>query len=158
MHHFLQLCELWKVWCLLLSAGFLFTPLCPDSLLTLQFTLCGKQDRTLCVGFLSSWQGYRPPTKPDNNAQQPQENPTNITLYMSKQSAQKITQLSEDPHGHLREENFCNYKADRDLHLSLLMILKTQFSRVFAFVRNTFFLFFHKWYCCDFPGVCTHLC
>ena len=70
---FLQPCELWKVRCLLLSAGFLFTPLCPDSLQTLQFTLCGKQDRTLCVGFPSSWHGHRPPTKPDDNAQQPQQ-------------------------------------------------------------------------------------
>lgn len=70
---FLQPRELWKVWCLLLSAGFLFTPLCPDSLQTLQFTLCGKQDRTLCVGFPSSWHGYRPLTKPGDNAQQPQQ-------------------------------------------------------------------------------------
>lgn len=53
---FLQSRELWKVWCLLLSAGFLFTPLCPDSLLTLQFTLCGKQDRTLCwLSFQLAW-------------------------------------------------------------------------------------------------------
>lgn len=37
-----------KVWCLLLSAGFLFTPFCPNSLLTLQFTLRGKQVRTVC--------------------------------------------------------------------------------------------------------------
>lgn len=86
---FFSLRELWKAWCLLLSAGFLFTPLCPDSLQTLQFTLCGKQDRTLCVGFPSSWHGYRPPTKPDDNARQPQQTqPTK--LHTSKPSVQNI--------------------------------------------------------------------
>lgn len=60
-----------KVGCLLLSAGFLFTLDCLDSLLTLQFTLSGKQERTLCIGFPYSWHGYRSLTKPDNNAQQP---------------------------------------------------------------------------------------
>lgn len=84
-HDFLQPCELWKAWCLLLSAGFLFTPLCPDSSLALQFTLCGKQDRTLCVGFPSSWHGYRPPTKPDDNAQQPQQTkPTKLHIRVNR--------------------------------------------------------------------------
>lgn len=84
IHDCLQPSELWKVWCLLLPAGFLFTPLCPDSLLTLQFTLCGKQDRTLYVGFPSSWHSYRPPTKADDNAQQPQHaSPTKLHMRVN---------------------------------------------------------------------------
>lgn len=85
MYDFLQPCELWEVWCLLLSAGFLFTPLRPDSLLTPQFTLCGKQDSALCVGFASSWHGDRPRTKPDDNAQQPQQTqPTKLPIRANR--------------------------------------------------------------------------
>lgn len=41
----------------------------------------------------------------------------------------------------LIEDHFCSHKADRELQLSLLIILKTTFFLVFAFVRNTLYLF-----------------
>lgn len=68
----------------LLSAGFLFTPLCPDSLQTLQFTLCGKQDRTLSVtAFCPAGTGTDQRPKPRDNTQQPQTG--NRTSSISKQ-------------------------------------------------------------------------
>lgn len=121
------------MWCLLLSAGFLFTPLRSDSLLTLQFTLFGKQDSALCVGFASSWHGDRPPTKPDDNAQQPQQTrPTKLPIRANR--VQNIKERNyEDSRGQSHKGAF--------LQLKLLEILKTTFTFVFAFIRNTIYLF-----------------
>lgn len=71
------------VLCLLLSAGLLFTPLCPDSLQTPQFTLCGKQDRTLSVtAFCPAGTGTDQRPKPSDNKQQTGNRASSISKHI----------------------------------------------------------------------------
>lgn len=95
----------------LLSAGFLFTPLCPDSLQTLQFTLCGKQDRTLSVAaFCPAGTGTDQRPKPSDNTRQPQQ--TKDVIY--QKTVFKILEMtvSGDPLAH-KKSHFVIKKQTR---------------------------------------------
>lgn len=135
-----------KVWCLLLSPGFLFTPLCPDSLLALQFTLCGKQDRTLCwLSFQLAW--IQTTNRTWQQCTTTATNPANKTSYMCKQSVRNTWHAIQ--RGSTRSvagrRSFCNHRACGGLKFSLLLLyyinIKTSSCCVFAFVPNTLYIF-----------------
>lgn len=54
----------------------------------------------------------------------------------------------------LIQEHLCNHKAEGDLQLNFLEILKSAFCICQKSLISLTFI--HTQYCCDFPGVCTH--
>lgn len=139
---FLQPCELKRgVQRLLLSAGFLFTPLCPDSLQTLQFTLCGKQDRTLSVtAFCPAGTGTDQWPRPTQQAQQTQATEPHLSANsvwsIKKETICRPTRFVSS------NELFCNQQAVKGhtLFQTLKTFIKT-FTLCLALPTNAWLFF-----------------